>query len=128
VGWAVLQVNEVYLVEVVDTTVNAAAYRQITRNTSLLLPDSLIPTDGQTHTFNWTVRVAAPNAEGVYRTIGGVAGRAPVESRQPPSPDIIRMTLIYAHVVFTSLWLSFFKRPFEKLLFPVCGTTYVVPA
>lgn len=74
VGVGVLQANEVYLVEVVDTTIaSAPPYRQVTRNTSLALPDSLIPTDGQTHTFNWTVRVAAPNANNVYSTIGGVA-------------------------------------------------------
>ena len=74
VGVGVLQANEVYLVEVVDTTAaNAPTYRQITRNTSLPLPDSLIPSDGQIHTFNWTVRVAAPNDQGVYRTIGGTA-------------------------------------------------------
>jgi hypothetical protein len=71
VGVGVLQANEYYLVEVVDLTSGAASYRQVTKNTSLLLPDSLIPTDGQTHTFNWTVRVATPNEQGVYRTISG---------------------------------------------------------
>lgn len=71
VSVGVLQPNESYLVEVVDTTSAAPAYRQVTRKTSLLLPDSLIPTDGQTHTFNWTVRVASPNEQGVYHTIGG---------------------------------------------------------
>jgi hypothetical protein len=71
VGVGILQPSESYLVEVVDTTLGIPPYRQITKNTSLLLPNSLIPTDGQTHIFNWTVRVAAPNEEGVYRTIGG---------------------------------------------------------
>jgi len=71
VGVGVLQPNEYYLVEVVDTTTNTAPYRQVTQNTSLLLPESLIPTDGQTHTFNWTVRVTTPNEQGVYRTISG---------------------------------------------------------
>ncbi|MEO8607625.1 MAG: LysM peptidoglycan-binding domain-containing protein [Chloroflexota bacterium] len=74
VGVGVLQPNQVYLVEVVDTTTaNAPTYRQITRNTSLPLPDSLIPSDGQVHTFNWTVRVAAPNDQGVYQIMGGTA-------------------------------------------------------
>ena len=71
VGVGILQTGESYLVEVVDTTLGTPPYRQVTRNTSLLLPDSLIPIDGQSHVFNWTVRVVAPNAEGVYRTIGG---------------------------------------------------------
>jgi len=71
VGVGILQPNEYYLVEVVDVTTNTASYRQVTKNTSLLLPDSLIPADGQTHTFNWTVRVAAPNEQGVYRTVSG---------------------------------------------------------
>jgi LysM repeat protein len=73
VGVGVLQPDQVYLVEVTDTTLNLATYRQLTRDTSLLLPDSLIPTDGQTHTFTWTVWVAAPNPSGVYGPVGGVA-------------------------------------------------------
>ncbi len=71
VGVGILQPSESYLVEVVDTTLGTSAYRQVTKNTTLLLPDSLIPTDGQTHVFNWTVHIAAPNEQGVYRTIGG---------------------------------------------------------
>jgi len=71
VGVGVLKSNEYYLVEVVDMTSNAEPVRQVTKNTSFLLPESLIPTDGQAHVFNWTVRVAAPNDQVVYRTIGG---------------------------------------------------------
>jgi hypothetical protein len=71
VGVGVLQPDEVYLVEVQDVTTNAPPFRDVTTDTSYKLPDSLIPTDGQPHTFNWTVRVAKPNAQGVYGTIGG---------------------------------------------------------
>lgn len=73
VGVGVLDANEFYLVEVTDTTANVAPFREVTKATSLLLPESLIPSDGQTHTFNWTVRVVTPNEAGVYRTIGGTA-------------------------------------------------------
>jgi len=65
-----LQPNEYYLVQVRDTT-SGGEYAQVTRNTSLILPDSLIPTDGQPHVMQWTVRVAFPNDEGVYQPIGG---------------------------------------------------------
>lgn len=69
VGVGILQPNEVYLVEVVDVT-SGMMWRGVTRDTSLLLPETLIPQDGQAHTFNWTVRVAVPNEQGVYRPIG----------------------------------------------------------
>ncbi|MBC7812634.1 MAG: LysM peptidoglycan-binding domain-containing protein, partial [Burkholderiales bacterium] len=61
---------EVYLVQVEDTT-NAATFTQVTRDTSLLLPASLIPNDGQTHIINWRVSVARPNDQGIYRVVSG---------------------------------------------------------
>jgi LysM repeat protein len=70
VGVGILLSNEFYLVEVTDTT-SGAVFRKVTKDTALLLPDSLIPTDGQTHVLNWTVRIATPNDQGVYRAIGG---------------------------------------------------------
>ncbi len=68
VSAGVLRDNEVYLIEVTDTT-NGAVSRQVTRETSLLLPESMIPTDGQMHIINWTVSVASANETGVYRTV-----------------------------------------------------------
>ncbi|MBC7814647.1 MAG: LysM peptidoglycan-binding domain-containing protein [Burkholderiales bacterium] len=62
--------QEVYLVQVEDTT-NAATFTQVTKDTSLLLPASLIPNDGQTHIINWRVSVARPNDQGVYRVVSG---------------------------------------------------------
>jgi hypothetical protein len=70
VSAGILQQGEVYLVQVEDT-VSGAKFNDITTNTSLLLPDTLIPTDGQVHLFNWTVTVASPNDQGVYRIISG---------------------------------------------------------
>jgi hypothetical protein len=70
VSVGVLQPNEFYLVQVRDT-VTGVEYVQVTKNTSLLLPESMIPTDGQTHTMEWTVRIAYPNEQGIYQPIGG---------------------------------------------------------
>lgn len=69
----VLQPDEVYLVQVTDVTLNQIVLQAVTRNTSYLLPDSLIPTDGQPHTFSWMVWVAKPNADRVYGRVGGIA-------------------------------------------------------
>ncbi len=70
VSVGVLAENEVYLVEITDTTSNH--YEPlVTRNTSVWLPDSLTPTDGQTHVINWTVSIASPDpVTGVYIRIG----------------------------------------------------------
>ena len=69
VGVGILEQNEYYLVEVVDT-VSAEVWQDATRSTSLRLPTSLIPTDGQTHTIRWTVRVAMQDSQGVFIPIG----------------------------------------------------------
>jgi LysM repeat protein len=71
VSVGVLRADEYYLVEVQDMTSNAPVFRTITKDTSVLLPDSLIPTDGKPHSFNWTVRVARRNEQGVYGPLGG---------------------------------------------------------
>ena len=73
VSVGVLQPDEVYLVQVSDTT-SGQVFNDITRSTSLLLPDSLVPTDGQTHIIDWTVTVAKPNESGIYRVISGPPG------------------------------------------------------
>jgi LysM repeat protein len=72
VGVGVLQPEEVYLVQVTDVTyTNASTFYGVTRDTSYPLPESLIPTDGQTHTFNWAVSIAKPNPQGAYATVSG---------------------------------------------------------
>ncbi|MCC6805403.1 MAG: LysM peptidoglycan-binding domain-containing protein [Anaerolineae bacterium] len=70
VSVGVLQDNQVYLVEIQDETSGADTYRDITTSTSYELPESLVPSDGQTHTIHWRVSVTAPNAQGVYSFIG----------------------------------------------------------
>lgn len=70
VSVGVLRPDEVYLVQVSDTT-SGEVFNDITRSTSILLPESMIPTDGQVHIINWTVTVAKPNEAGVYRVISG---------------------------------------------------------
>ncbi len=66
-----------YLIEVQDVTLNRAFDLMITRDTSINLPDTMVPTDGQLHDMRWRVRVGAqvesgafnPNsAEGGWRT------------------------------------------------------------
>jgi hypothetical protein len=71
VSAGVLRDNEVYLVEVVDRTAENSD-NFITRATSYALPDRFIPTDGQTHLFEWRVSVAAENTDGTYRMIGAI--------------------------------------------------------
>jgi hypothetical protein len=78
VGVGVLAANEFYLVQVKDTT-GGREFNQVTRDTSMELPESMIPADGQTHTINWRVAVASPNESGVFRPISGAG---PVRSFQ----------------------------------------------
>lgn len=63
-----LLADQYYLVEVTDT-VTGQTWRDITKSTSLRLPASLIPTDGQTHTMTWTVRIVVVDPQGVYAPI-----------------------------------------------------------
>ena len=71
VGVGVLEPDEVYLIQLTDVTANKILLQAVTRNTSYALPDSLIPTDGQTHSISWMVWVAKPNADKVYGRVGG---------------------------------------------------------
>lgn len=71
VSVGVLQPDEAYLVQVTDT-VTGEVYNNVTRSTSLLLPESLVPKDGQAHLMTWTVSVAKPNEAGVYRVVSGL--------------------------------------------------------
>jgi hypothetical protein len=71
--WAsagILQDGEVYLVEVHDETAGTQ-HLDVTDDTSYRLPDSLVPSDGQTHTIRWRVSVATRNEQGSYRIISG---------------------------------------------------------
>lgn len=71
VSVGVLRPDEVYLVEFQNITTNTQSL-QVTRNTFFLLPESLIPTDGQTHEVRWRVSVASRTESGAYQFIGGV--------------------------------------------------------
>lgn len=73
VGVGVLQPDEVYLVQITNT-ITGQVYNDITRSNSLRMPNSLLPPAGETHVINWTVSVAKPNADGVYRIISGTPG------------------------------------------------------
>lgn len=70
VGVGVLRDNEYYLLEVSDST-TGQVFRHVTKNNSWQLQEAMIPGDGQPHTIEWTVRIAVPNEQGVYRPIGG---------------------------------------------------------
>jgi hypothetical protein len=65
-----LQDGEIYLINLEDqTTGTSNAY--VTPNTRFTLPDSLIPSDGQSHAIVWRVTVARVNADGTYTPVGG---------------------------------------------------------
>ncbi len=70
VGTRVLKPGEAYFLEVIDTTVPGEPFTAATRENTYRLPETLIPGDGQTHTFAWRVFVAAANDQGVYRRVG----------------------------------------------------------
>ncbi|MEO8393549.1 MAG: hypothetical protein ABI700_11220 [Chloroflexota bacterium] len=70
VSVGVLKDKEAYLVEIKDDTTSGKLFQDITRSTSYELPESLIPTDGQVHTIEWRVSVAAPDDQGNYNYIG----------------------------------------------------------
>lgn len=66
----VLGKDEFYLVQVIDISTSTSVFQQVTKNTSIQLPDSLIPTDGQPRTYVWEVWVARANTQGIYERIG----------------------------------------------------------
>lgn len=70
VSAGILMPDEVYLIQIEDTTAETT-FAAVTRDTSLLLPDQLIPTDGQPHLMRWTVSVARQNEQGRYVVISG---------------------------------------------------------
>ena len=70
VSVGILRPGEVYLIDIEDRT-SGVASAYATYNTRRTLPDSLIPSDGQTHEIAWRVRVARENSDGTYTAIGG---------------------------------------------------------
>lgn len=73
VSVGVLQADESYFVVIRDVNdPNLTPIQRATRNTSILLPEELIPTDGQDRVYEWTVSVAQRNQQGVYAIIGGI--------------------------------------------------------
>lgn len=69
VSAGILQENEVYMIEIIDDTAGTPAFLDITRGTTYQLPESLVPTDGQTHTIRWRILIGKPNEQGTYRVI-----------------------------------------------------------
>lgn len=72
VSVGILAPGDMYLVEVKDLTLNTVFY-DVTRDTSYLLPDSLLPSDGQVHMMNWSIYVARQNQAGQYAPTGGTS-------------------------------------------------------
>ncbi len=70
VSTGVLLPDEVYLVQVEDATAGTT-FAAITRDTAFLLPDTLVPADGQPHAMQWAVSVARRNEQGRYAIISG---------------------------------------------------------
>lgn len=68
----ILQSEEFYLVQVVDVTAGTQPWVGKTKSTSITLPDTLIPMDGQTHIIEWSVFVAKANDQGLYAPVGGI--------------------------------------------------------
>lgn len=74
VSVGVLEPDEAYLVQVIDIEADTIN-NFVTRTTSLRLPSSLIPTDGETHTITWQVQVGTSigtddNGDQVYAPNG----------------------------------------------------------
>jgi LysM repeat protein len=70
VSVGILQGNQAYIVQIEDTT-SGATHLDTTRATSYELPESMIPTDGQTHTIRWRISVGEPTEQGTWRIVSG---------------------------------------------------------
>jgi len=64
-----LRPDEVYFVEISDVTAGTV-YSGVTSTTAYMLPESLIPSDGQVHIIQWRVAVAARTSDGAYVIVG----------------------------------------------------------
>ncbi len=69
VGLSGLNPADVYLLELIDQTANAA-FRQVTRANSFRVPEAFIPADGQPHLVQWQITVARMNDQGEYYYVG----------------------------------------------------------
>ena len=69
VGLSGLNPADVYLLELIDQTANAA-FRQVTRANSFRVPEAFLPADGQPHLVQWQVTVARMNDQGEYYYVG----------------------------------------------------------
>lgn len=71
VSTGILKDNEVYLIQIGDRTAGTEE-AFATRSTSYILPDTLIPTDGQDHAIEWRITVGIETADGTYQRVGGL--------------------------------------------------------
>lgn len=62
-----LPTGDVYLVQISDES--GVVHNAVTRDTSLLLPESMAPAGGSPRDLTWTVSVARADENGVYRII-----------------------------------------------------------
>jgi hypothetical protein len=74
VSVGVLRPQEQYLIQVVDNT-NGTTWTATTKQTTIRLPEELVPNDGQPHLITWTISVAQVNSDNTY-SIVGVTGEA----------------------------------------------------
>lgn len=72
VSVGILKPDQVYLIQVNDLT-DDTSWTGVTRSTTMQLPSSLIPTDGEDHTIEWTIAVATSDNQGQYQIVSGVA-------------------------------------------------------
>jgi len=75
VSVGVLRPDEAYLVQVVDNT-SGTTWTATTRQTTLRLPEELVPNDGQSHLITWTISVAQTNTDNNSYNLVGVTGEA----------------------------------------------------
>ena len=68
-GVGVLDPEEVYLVQLTDAS--GVIYNAVTRETSWLLPDALLPRDGVARELSWSVSVMRADDDGVYQLVSG---------------------------------------------------------
>lgn len=69
VGLSGLRDGDEYLIELQDRTAGRMESQTTTSN-ALVLSDSFVPQDGQTHTILWRVSAARPNSDGGYAYAG----------------------------------------------------------
>ncbi len=74
VSVGILAPSEFYLIEVTDVTLGTN-WSDVTKNTELSLPESLIPTDGRIHEIIWRISIAAQNAQGTYGLVGSAGNQ-----------------------------------------------------